>query len=78
MNVYIREFLKKKRKPIVYCSFLENEGKSPKSVAWVLEQLRIPVGDPVEELVHIVPFYNSDDLCLKLETIISRKRRNKQ
>lgn len=67
VNVYLREFLKKQGKPIIYCNYVE-KGKSPKSVAWLLEQLKISEDDPVKKLIHIVPFENEKALYRKLKT----------
>ena len=67
VNVYLRAFLKKQGKPIIYCNYVE-KGKSPKSAAWLLKRLRIPADDPVKKLVHIVPFENEKALYRKLKT----------
>ena len=67
VNVYLREFLKKQGKPIIYCNYVEKR-KKPKSAVWLLERLNISEDDPVKELVHIVPFENEKDLYRKLKT----------
>ena len=70
INVYLRDYLKKDNKKIIYCVHYE-EGKKVKNEAWVLKQLRIAEADPIGERMEVIPFSDEKALYAELEHRIS-------
>ncbi len=70
INVYLRDYLKRDNKKIIYCAHYE-EGKKVKNEEWVLKQLRIAEADPIGERMEVIPFSDEKALYAELEHRIS-------